>query len=73
VESLKVNEKKWAKNWLTWSDVFANGGTMEFFLDSESTEWATGSPPPSPATESSASTERIVQSEKFISLLTLNA
>lgn len=51
VQSLKVNGRKWTKNWLTWNDVFANGGTMDFVLGSESVQWATGALPPSPATE----------------------
>ncbi|KAK6606037.1 alpha-mannosidase family protein [Botrytis cinerea] len=30
VQSLKVNGKPWNQSWLTWNDVFANGGTMDF-------------------------------------------
>lgn len=51
VQSLRVNGQEWTKSWLTWDDVFANGGTMEFFLGPESTNWMTGSSPPSPASE----------------------
>ncbi|KAH8821329.1 putative alpha-1,2-mannosidase [Xylogone sp. PMI_703] len=51
VQSLKVNGKNWIKNWLTWDDVFANGGTLEFVLGSEPVQWATGELPPSPRTE----------------------
>ena len=51
VQSLKVNGETWAKNWLTWNDVFANGGTMEYVLGSEPVQWATGPVPPSPGTE----------------------
>jgi hypothetical protein len=32
VQSLKVNGKACTQSWLTWNDVFANGGTMEFVL-----------------------------------------
>ncbi|KAI0172268.1 glycoside hydrolase family 92 protein [Hypoxylon sp. FL1284] len=53
VQSLKVNGKDWDKAWVTWDDVFANGGTMDFVLGSDPADWATGDAPPSPATESS--------------------
>lgn len=49
VQSLKVNGNKWTKNWLTYDDVFAKGGTMEFVLGPNATQWATGPLPPSPA------------------------
>jgi predicted alpha-1,2-mannosidase len=50
VQSLKVNGKPWTKNWLTWNDVFANGGTMEYVLGTEMTPWdSNGALPPSPA------------------------
>lgn len=49
VQSLKVNGKQWKKNWLTWDDIFANGGTLEFVLGENPTDWATGELPPSPA------------------------
>lgn len=49
VQSLKVNGKKWDKSWVTWDDVFANGGTLAFELGPEPKDWATGPPPPSPA------------------------
>ncbi|KAL7628100.1 hypothetical protein AAE478_002297 [Parahypoxylon ruwenzoriense] len=51
VQSLKVNGKSWDKAWLTWEDVFANGGTLDFELGSKPANWATGPTPPSPATE----------------------
>lgn len=51
VQSLKVNGKRWKKSWLTWDDVFAHGGTMEFVLGAEAKQWATGALPPSPASE----------------------
>lgn len=51
VQSLKVNGKPWKKNWLTWDDIFAKGGTLEFELDSTPVNWTTGELPPSPASE----------------------
>lgn len=50
VQKLKLNGKLWNKNWLTWDDLFANGGTLEFVLGSKKTLWDTGPPPPSFAT-----------------------
>lgn len=50
VQSLKVNGVQWDKAWLTWEDVFESGGTLEFVLGAEAVMWATGVPPPSPAT-----------------------
>ncbi|KAI0406821.1 glycoside hydrolase family 92 protein [Xylaria palmicola] len=52
VQSLAVNGKAWDKAWVSWNDVFANGGTMEFVLGPEPADWATGELPPSPASES---------------------
>lgn len=52
VQSLQVNGKKWTKNWLTWNDVFAKGGTLQFVLGAQPVQWETGDLPPSPATES---------------------
>ncbi|PQE23223.1 glycosyl hydrolase family 92 protein [Rutstroemia sp. NJR-2017a BVV2] len=49
VQSLKVNGESWTKSWLTWEDVFANGGTMDFVLGPEPANWTTGPMPPSPA------------------------
>jgi putative alpha-1,2-mannosidase len=51
VQSLKVNKKDWTKSWLTYNDVFANGGTIEFVLGPNPVRWATGDVPPSLATE----------------------
>ncbi|KAI1410817.1 glycoside hydrolase family 92 protein [Hypoxylon sp. FL1857] len=53
VQSLKVNGQSWDKAWVTWDDVFAKGGTLDFVLGSDPVNWATGDAPPSPATESS--------------------
>jgi hypothetical protein len=50
VQSLKVNGEAWNQNWLTWYDVFADGGTMDFVLGTAMMPWdAQGAPPPSPA------------------------
>ena len=49
VQSLKVNGEDWDKAWLTWDDVFANGGTLQFVLGDEPVRWANGTLPPSPA------------------------
>ncbi|MCJ1464324.1 hypothetical protein MMC07_002937 [Pseudocyphellaria aurata] len=50
VQSLRVNGESWNKAWLTWDDVFANGGSMDFILGAEPSEWsAKGDLPPSPA------------------------
>ncbi|POR39332.1 Putative glycosidase [Tolypocladium paradoxum] len=47
VQSLKVNGVCWDRSWLTWYDIFARGGTLEFELGSKPTKWTTGPPPPS--------------------------
>ncbi|KEZ41153.1 putative glycosyl hydrolase protein [Scedosporium apiospermum] len=49
VQSLKVNGKDWDKAWVSWNDVFRDGGKMEFILGKSPVNWATGPPPPSPA------------------------
>ncbi|TID22969.1 glycoside hydrolase family 92 protein [Venturia nashicola] len=51
VQSLKVNGKSWNKNWVTWNDIFANGGSLDFVLGSNPTRWDTGDLPPSPASD----------------------
>ena len=51
VQSLKVNGEDWNKAWVTWEDVFAKGGKLEFVLGEEQTRWADGPLPPSPASE----------------------
>ncbi|KAI0538343.1 glycoside hydrolase family 92 protein [Xylaria digitata] len=51
VRSLRVNGREWDKAWVSWDDVFANGGTMDFVLGPEPADWATGDLPPSPASE----------------------
>lgn len=49
VQSLKVNGEEWTKNWVTYQDVFENGGTMGFVLGPNPSKWETGPLPPSPA------------------------
>ncbi|KAF2632628.1 glycoside hydrolase family 92 protein [Macroventuria anomochaeta] len=49
VQSLKVNGEPWDKSWVTWADIFANGGTLDFVLGTDKVEWSTGDLPPSPA------------------------
>ena len=50
VQSLKVNGQDWKKSWLTWDDVFAEGGTMDFVLGENPSQWFDGGEgPPSPA------------------------
>lgn len=51
VQSLKVNSRAWDKTWVTWDDIFEQGGTLDFVLGPEPVVWATGPPPPSPGTE----------------------
>jgi hypothetical protein len=51
VQSLKVNGQPWTQSWLTWNDVFANGGTIDFVLGADPKNWTTGKAPPSPASE----------------------
>jgi putative alpha-1,2-mannosidase len=51
VQSLQVNGQPWTKPWLTWNDIFANGGTMDFVMGPNPANWATGAPPLSPASE----------------------
>lgn len=48
VQSLKVNGEPWDKSWLSWWDIFAEGGTLEFELGSEPRNWTTGARPPVP-------------------------
>ena len=51
VQSLKVNGMPWDKAWVTWDDIFANGGTLDYILGDQAVDWATGAVPPSPASE----------------------
>lgn len=59
VQSLKVNGVDWNKNWVVWSDIFEEGGSMEFVLGSEPSGWdENGERVPSPASETAAGTSR---------------
>ena len=49
VQSVKVNDELWDRSWVTWNDVFDEGGKMHFVLGSEPVQWDTGERPPSPA------------------------
>ncbi|KAK5126673.1 hypothetical protein LTR85_009607 [Meristemomyces frigidus] len=49
VQSLKVNGQPWDRAWVTWEEVFASGGRMDFVLGTEPVRWANGTLPPSPA------------------------
>ena len=51
VQSLTVNGEQWDKAWVSWEDVFANGGTMHYVLGDKPVRWATGELPPSPASD----------------------
>jgi predicted alpha-1,2-mannosidase len=68
VQSLKVNGKSWNQNWLTWDDVFANGGKLEFVLGTEMTHWDTGAPPPSPASVADDGTGKAAQGSGYVGL-----
>ncbi|KAI5954212.1 hypothetical protein KGF54_001987 [Candida jiufengensis] len=47
IQSLKVNGKKWDKNWVDHSKLFANGGSLEFEMGSKQVIWESGDVPPS--------------------------
>lgn len=49
VQSVKINGQDWNKNWFNHEDVMVEGGTIEFFLGDDMTEWETGDLAPSPA------------------------
>ncbi|CAN8104585.1 unnamed protein product [Discula destructiva] len=58
VQSLEVNGVAWDKAWVTWDDIFAQGGTLAFVLGPEPVVWSTGALPPSPGTETVAQRRR---------------
>ncbi|KAJ4412856.1 hypothetical protein N0V82_008707 [Gnomoniopsis sp. IMI 355080] len=58
VQSLKVNGQAWNQSWLTWADIFAEGGTLDFVMGPQAVNWTTGPPPPSPGTEVTAQRRR---------------
>lgn len=49
VQSLKVNGVDWDQGWVTWEDVFADGGMLNFVLGAQARNGTTGALPPSPA------------------------
>ncbi len=51
VQSLKVNGRPWNKSWVTYDDIFARGGSLDFVLGPYPANWTTGPLPPSPASE----------------------
>ncbi|KAF9870064.1 alpha-mannosidase family protein [Colletotrichum karsti] len=64
VQSLRVNGEPWDKSWVTWGDIFADGGSLEFELGPEPKEWATGDLPPSPASEDSPETAPVLRQQR---------
>ncbi|KAL5601151.1 hypothetical protein BROUX41_005956 [Berkeleyomyces rouxiae] len=51
VQKLKVNGRPWNQSWVSWADIFENGGSLDFVLGSGPVQWDVGPLPPSPATE----------------------
>lgn len=49
VQSVNINGKAWTKNWFNHDDIMVDGGTIEFFVGDNVTQWETGDVPPSPA------------------------
>ncbi|KAF2190773.1 glycoside hydrolase family 92 protein [Zopfia rhizophila CBS 207.26] len=48
VQSVKINEQNWNRNWFEHEDVMVEGGTIEFVLGGNASIWETGEVPPSP-------------------------
>jgi putative alpha-1,2-mannosidase len=48
VQSVKVNGKPWIKNWVEHDELMLRGGTLEFELGKEPSQWESGEVPPSP-------------------------
>ena len=57
VQSLELNGQPWNKAWISWEDVFAEGGSLHFVLGPDAKNWATGSLPPTPASENGFASE----------------
>ncbi|KKY15243.1 putative glycosyl family 92 protein [Diplodia seriata] len=55
VQRLTVNGEAWDRAWVTWQDVFAEGGEMAFELGATPQGWDSGDAPPSPASQQSSS------------------
>ncbi|KAL5117689.1 hypothetical protein ACEQ8H_004437 [Pleosporales sp. CAS-2024a] len=49
VQSVKVNGKVWDRAWVTWDDILAHGGTLDYVLGTKAVKWNTGDVPRSPA------------------------
>lgn len=50
IQSVTLNGQPWTKNWITWDDLFANGGKLSMVMGTEPKRWDTGPLPPSYAT-----------------------
>lgn len=61
VQSLKVNGNDWNKSWMSWYDVFAEGGTLEFILGGSPANWTTGQTPPSPGGVGPEEAQKVIQ------------
>ncbi|KAF3941053.1 hypothetical protein ABW19_dt0204147 [Dactylella cylindrospora] len=55
VQSLRVNGVEWRKSWVSWTDVFEDGGKMEFVLGREPKYWAEENIPPGLASQDAGS------------------
>ena len=62
VQSLKVNGESWNKSWVSFDDIFANGGKLDFVLGSTPSKWTTGQRPPSPGSLSSDDAQELMSS-----------
>lgn len=60
VQSVKVNGQNWTKSWLSWYDIFANGGSLDFVLGPNPVQWATGAPPPSPGSLPAGDAKKLI-------------
>lgn len=60
VQSLRVNGKEWDKTWVSWEDIFAEGGKLQFVLGKEQKQWATGDFPPSPGSHSVGEARKLI-------------
>ena len=48
VQGVRINGKQWTKNWFNHEDIMIDGGTIEFDLGPDMTQWESGDVPPSP-------------------------
>ncbi|KKA29904.1 hypothetical protein TD95_001479 [Thielaviopsis punctulata] len=63
VQALRVNGRPWNQSWVTWDNVFAQGGSLDFVLGSEPVQWDIGMTPPSPGTEIDNNVELLIKDE----------